>query len=385
MPKKVLFVITKSVWGGAQKYVYDLATSLPTTGFQTVVAAGGSGPLLEKLESAGIRTTKIKFLERNVSLIKEILSLISLFKILKREQPDIVHLNSSKIGALGAIAAATHKLQTKNHRLKTIFTVHGWAFNEDRNFLAKMLIFVSQWLTSFLCDRVIVISRHDYRQALKIPLLKQEKFALITIGVDIRPEYFLRKEEARKMLSKMIGEDIKKNDLVVGAIAELTRNKGLSYLVESIKDLKVTLPNLKCIIIGDGDERAAIRNQIGLLGLEKDVHLVGFLPEAGKYIRSFDIFALPSLKEGLPYVILETMAAGLPVVATSVGGVPDLIDHERTGLLVGAKNQAAFAEAIEKALSQKNSKNTKKTYDDKLQKNFSLAKMVLNTLKLYES
>lgn len=395
MPKKVLFVITKSVWGGAQRYVYDLATSLPvspsatqggpTTSFLPIVAAGGSGELFEKLETANIHTIKIKFLERDVNLIKEMLSLVSLFKILKSERPDIVHLNSSKIGALGAIAVWLYKLSTRNYKLKTIFTVHGWAFNEDRNFISKIMIFISQWLTSALCDKIVVISKHDYRQALKIPLIKQGKFALVPLGIPAEKINFLTKEKSRKLISKMIGEEIAMDDIVVGAISELTKNKGVSYLIGAAEKLKNSQPKLKCVVIGHGEERDDIRNKINSSGLANTVHLTGFLNNANEYLKGFDVFALPSVKEGLPYVLLEAMSAGLPIAATAVGGVPDLIEHRQNGFLASPKNQTAFANAIESALLQKKSHGVKNIHSEKLKTKFSLEQMIANTIKMYES
>lgn len=378
-------MITKSAWGGAQRYVYDLATSLHTSSFQPVVAAGGSGALFEKLENAGIPTIKIKFLERDVNLIKEMLSLVSLFKILKSENPDIVHLNSSKIGALGAVAVWLHKLSTGNYKLKTVFTIHGWAFNEDRNFIAKIIIFISQWLTTALCDKIIVISKHDYRQALKIPMINRNKFALVPLGIAAAENTFFTRKKSRELISKMIGEEITENDIVVGAISELTKNKGLDYLIGAIEKLKNSQPKLKCVIMGHGEERERIRNKINASALENTVHLTGFLSDASAYLKSFDVFALSSIKEGLPYVLLEAMSAGLPIAATSVGGVPDLIEHQKNGFLASPKNQTTFMQAIENALLQKNSRGVKNIHNEKLKTKFSLEQMTANTMKIYES
>ena len=109
---KILYVITKSNWGGAQRYVYDIATSLDKEMFDAVVACGGNGPLAIKLREAGIRVITIPLLQRDINIIKEFLSLFALIKIFNREQPDIIHLNSTKIGGLGAVAALAAKLLT---------------------------------------------------------------------------------------------------------------------------------------------------------------------------------------------------------------------------------------------------------------------------------
>ena len=146
---KVLFVITKSNWGGAQRYVYDLATALLRENYEVAVAVGGQGLLAENLKMAGIRVVGIPHLERDVNFFKELFSTLYLWKIFKSEQPDIIHLNSSKVGGLGAIAARTLKLWDSWDRKGTgraewnpriIFTVHGWGFNERREFIFQGVI-----------------------------------------------------------------------------------------------------------------------------------------------------------------------------------------------------------------------------------------------------
>ena len=113
--KKVLFVITKSNWGGAQRYVYDLAINLPKESFEVKVALRGEGLLKQKLEENNIQTIQIPHLQRDINATRELLSFFSLIKIFNKEKPDIIHLNSSKAGGIGAAAAIVHKLWTKNH------------------------------------------------------------------------------------------------------------------------------------------------------------------------------------------------------------------------------------------------------------------------------
>src|SRR3989344_4298013 len=297
--KKVLFVITKSNWGGAQRYIYDLAINLPKENFDVKVALGGNGLLKERLDEAKIETIPIPHLQRNINAVKELLSFFSLIKIFKKEKPDIIHLNSSKIGGLGAVAALVSKTlirlfdkENKNYNPKTIFTVHGWAFNEARTFRAKSVIYISQWLTSLLCDNSIIISRHDYRQALGMPLIKKNKFSLIPLGI---PENNL--DYATKQIAKKVLNIEKNSKITIGTIAEFTKNKGLDYLLDAMSILK--LPNLQLMMVGDGEDKEKIESRIANENLNDNVKTCGFVPHAAKYIKAFDIFVLPSLKEGL--------------------------------------------------------------------------------------
>lgn len=388
--KKVLFVITKSNWGGAQRYVYDLATNLTKTDFEVKVALGGppagGGLLKEKLDEAKIETIPIPHLQRNINIAKELLSFFSLIKIFGKEKPDIIHLNSSKIGGLGAAAALVSKTlirlfdkQNKNYNPKTIFTVHGWAFNEARTFRAKSVIYISQWLTSLLCDNSIIISRHDYRQALGMPLIKKNKFALIPLGIPENNFDYTTKQIAKKALTLE-----KSSKITIGTIAEFTKNKGLDYLLDAINILK--LPNLHLAIVGDGEDKERIEKRLEDENLKENITTCGFVPHAAKYLKAFDIFVLPSLKEGLPYTILEAMNAGVPVVASSVGGIPDLIEHEKSGYLTTPKSSASLAESLGKLVSDEKlrrqfSRESKKRALEK----FSFGSMLEKTIALYRS
>ena len=384
--KKVLFVITKSNWGGAQRYIYDLAINLPKENFDVKVALGGNGLLKERLDEAKIETIPIPHLQRNINAVKELLSFFSLIKIFKKEKPDIIHLNSSKIGGLGAVAALVSKTlirlfdkENKNYNPKTIFTVHGWAFNEARTFRAKSVIYISQWLTSLLCDNSIIISRHDYRQALGMPLIKKNKFSLIPLGI---PENNL--DYATKQIAKKVLNIEKNSKITIGTIAEFTKNKGLDYLLDAMSILK--LPNLQLMMVGDGEDKEKIESRIANENLNDNVKTCGFVPHAAKYIKAFDIFVLPSLKEGLPYTILEAINAGVPVVASSVGGIPDLIEHGKNGYLTTPKSSASLAENLNKLISdEKLRKQFSRESKKRALKKFSFSSMLEKTIKLYKN
>src|SRR3989344_3575655 len=149
MRKKVLFLITKGNFGGAQRYVYDLATSLPKTKYEAVVACGpasaeasaGKGGLAYALQEQGIRVIILDKLERDMKVSNDWQVLRSFIKLFKEERPDIIHLNSSKAGGLGALAGRLAKVP------RIIFTAHGWAFNESRNSIEKRVILFFHWLT----------------------------------------------------------------------------------------------------------------------------------------------------------------------------------------------------------------------------------------------
>jgi len=303
--KKVLFVITKSNWGGAQRYVYDLATVLSKTEFETSVAFGQPGLLALKLKEAGIATRPILSLERDVSLFADIRSFFELLTLFHKERPDIVHLNSSKAAGVGALAARLAGIP------RIIFTAHGWPFWEQRNPVSRVIIYFFSWLTALLSHIIIVVSDYDLRGAQKMPLVAHKAIRIYN-GIDLHAPLYP---------ADIVRHSFPRGVHITGTIGELTRNKNQIALIKQAKDD----PNMYVAIVGDGEDRRYLMQKIEEYGLKNRVKLFGFMLATG-VLRGFDTFALPSLKEGLPYVLLEAKAAGLPIVANRVGGVGEILD-----------------------------------------------------------
>lgn len=388
MKKKVLFVITKSNWGGAQRYVHDLALHLPRDMFDIAVATGGNGILIDKLTEQGVRVIRIPHLERDINIKNEIRSTLALWEIFKNENPDIIHLNSSKIGGLGGLVAYLARLYIRNKRWKIIFTVHGWAFNEDRSKIARSAIRIVQWITTVFCDWVIIISNRDFRQATHLPMVNRRKFVLIPLGIPEHTLAFLPKTEARAQLSSLINIKLAARMHIIGTIAELTGNKGLPHLIGAIHHLQnndTVAKNMRVIIIGSGEDHIKLQNMITAYHLQDTIILAGFISNAAQYLRAFDIFALASLKEGLPYTLIETMHAHVPIVASRVGGIPDLIEHENNGIIVPAKNSGALAAAFEQLIADKRLRaRFAKEGGKKVIAKFSFDAMLKHTIALYQ-
>ncbi len=386
--KKVLYVITKSVWGGAQRYVYDLATNLPKEDFEVLVITGGSGPLVERLNRVGIRTETLPILQERRRIFEVIFSfmniraLLALFNIYRKERPDIIHLNSSKIGGLGALAANFYKLSCFVLResciVKTVFTVHGWPFKEDRFILSKITIWFLSWLSSLFQDKIILINTADYETARRF--VPERKLVFIHNGV--AEIDFLARREARAFFAKKIERPAASDTILVGTVAELTKNKGLDYLIESALDLR---SNFLILIIGGGEDKKRLEARIKDRELSGKVFLLDFLPDAARYFKGFDVFVLPSLKEGLPYTVMEAMAAGLPIVATKVGGIPDLIENHKNGFLVAPKNPQTLVEALERLILEP--RLAEKFGEENIRKintRFRLQGMLEKTVQLYQ-
>ncbi len=303
--KKILFIITKSNWGGAQRYVYDLATALPKNEFDVQVAFGQPGLLAKKLEEAGIITYPLSDLQRDVSVIADVKSFFELLHLFRTKKIDIVHLNSSKAAGVGALAARLAGVP------RIIFTVHGWPFEEKRNLAWRAFAFLGSWTTAILSHKVIVVSNYDLSVAKNMPGIEHKTIRIYN-GIDF---HFLLGS------ADVVRHSFPKNARITGTVGELTRNKNQIALIEEAKNN----PDMYVAIVGDGEDRQYLMKKIGEYGLASRVKLFGFMP-ANEVLRGFDVFALPSLKEGLPYVLLEAKAAGLPIVANRVGGVGEILD-----------------------------------------------------------
>lgn len=378
--KKILYIVTKSVWGGAQRYVFDLATHLAEDAFDIVVACGPSGELIERLERARIRVIALPVLKRDIHFVNEIRSFFSILKILTNERPDVIHLNSSKAGGIGAAAGILYKCISLRFGVRIIFTVHGWAFLEDRPHLWRTVVFIGSCLSSLLQNTIIVISRNDFERARGfIPLSK-----LVLIPNGIGRIQFDEPVDARMVLSEKTHSSIPQGQLLIGTIAELTATKGLSHLLHAVKLMQASqrVKPFSIIIIGGGEDHMRLADEIKQQNLERIVFLAGAIPHAAQYLPAFDIFVLPSLKEGLPYAVLEAMAAGLPIVASAVGGIPDLLG-EGNGILVQPKDSHALAEALLTLMNEKGRRNQLGKNAEETVKRFSLERMLDRTTNTY--
>lgn len=390
---KILYLITKSNLGGAQRYVHDLAVAMKERGHEVVVGFGGSGLLKDRLDEAGVRTVLLPSLERDVSLKNDLRAMREIYGVLRSERPDVLHLNSSKVGALGALLGRVsngiehiRRWSGKEHRIaQIIFTGHGWAFNEERGDFERGIIGVIHWITIMLAHRVIAVSCRTRDQILSLPI-PWDRIAVIHNGVG-ESNGLSRKAAREKVLADTTwsGRVFGKDTLVVGSLAELHKNKGLAYAIEGMALLrKITEKNAVLIVLGEGEERAMLEQLIRSLNLEEHVLLAGYRPNAAELLSAFDVFLLPSITEAFPYAILEAGKAGLPIIATAVGGIPEVIDDMESGVLIHSKNPQEIARAIKfLAEEPERRRDLGLTIAQRIARRFSLQQMIDDTLKLY--
>ncbi len=372
MKIKILYIITKADWGGAQRYVFDLASEAHRRGYAVTVAVGSNGALTEKLQSLGIRTILLP-LRQHRTFIGDILtfgSIFSLIQLLRNESPDIVHTNSAKAGGIGALSARIARVQ------HIIFTAHGWEFNAPRNFLSKIGIRFFSWLTILLSHHTIAVSGAILYDVHKLPYVIH-KIKVIYNGVSCTklPE----RKEARAILDIGISKTY-----WIGMISELNPTKRVEDAIYSFSHILREYPDTVLVIFGDGRERDYLERIIHKLQLTKSVVLAGFRKDAPTLLRAFNLFIHTPVSEALGYAVLEAGCASLPVIATNVGGIPEIIINKKYGILVPPRDQATLAGAISSLLKDTPlAEKMGALLHKRVQKDFSKQQMLSKTFNLY--
>lgn len=374
---KILYLVTQSEFGGAQRYIFDLVTNLSANNYQIEVAAGGNEELFFQLKEKNIKTYQLKNLVREINPVKDLLAYFEIKKFLKEIKPDILHLNSSKAGVIGAVAGKHCNIK------KIIYTVHGFVFEEPLPIWKKLFYYWAEKFSAQYKDTLICVSEFDHQIGIQKKIAPEKK--LITINNGISEINFLSKEMAKQKLFTSNQQLVTSNQPLVGTIAHFYPTKGLIYLVQAAKIVIERLPETTFAIIGDGQQRKLLQTKIKKLHLAKNFLLLGAKNQAWQYLPAFDIYVCCSVKEGFPFSILEAMAAGLPIVSTKVGGISEMIQNEKTGLLVEPAKPQNLAEAIIKILKNKNLAE-KIGYQAQIEvkQKFSLTKMITETEKIYQ-
>ena len=325
MRPRILFVVTLAETGGAQTYVASLLAPLADR-FDVALAAHGDGPLRDAARAAGVRFVPLKHVRRPLSLWRDVLGLLELLALLRRERPHIVHVNSAKAAALGRLAAWLMRVPIR------IYTVHGWAFRAHGELASTFYRWAERFLRP-LTTVTICVADSERRAGLAAHTCEERTTVVIRNGVD--PASF-QAGGARSERPRLV------------TVGRLQAPKDAVTLVRALALLQ--RDTFEAVLVGDGPDRPAIEAEVRRLGLESAVEVLGERDDVPQLLGTADVFVLSSHSEGLPLSILEAMAVGLPVVASNVGGVPEAVVDGETGLLVPPADPESLAAAIERLL-----------------------------------
>ena len=324
---KVLYLITDLKYGGAQTVLYSLVSNINQERYKPSVAClfGGDFPVGDELRKTGIEVIDLR-----MTNFWRIDALWRLYQLLHREKYSILHTSLFHASLVGRIVGWAAKVPVIITWRQNISLGGRW-----RDFIYKM--------TSRIDDKVIVVSNSTLESEIRTTGLAVEKVEVIYNSIDI--DRYSRKKPANRNKVKMDfglgGEEI-----IVGFIGRFHAQKGIDVLLKAFEKIEKSKMNVRLMLVGDGTLRKKIWKQSQTLGNDNRVLFTGIRKDIPLILSSLDIFVLPSRWEGLPLVLLEAMAAGLPIVATAVGGIPEVVVDGETGFLVPPEDPEALASAI---------------------------------------
>ena len=339
---KVLHIITRLIRGGAEHNTLLTVIGLERLGYDVSLAAGPSdeweGDIEKDVRQAGVKLRLLHNLGREVSPWNDLLTLLKLYFYIKKERFDVVHTHVSKAGILGRWAAKLAGVPVIVH------TTHGNIFHGYFNpFFTRFFILI-QKLTALITDKMITLTQLEQQQWLEQGIGKSIPYTAIGDGIDLKRFNPENLQMSRSEIRKNLGLSV--NDFVIGTVARIVPIKGHEYLIRSASNVIKEIPRAKFLIVGDGPIRKEMEELTVQLGLEGQVTFLGVRKDVPELLSIMDLFVLPSLNEGMGMSLVEAMAMGLPVIATQVGGVPEVVTDGKTGILVPAQDSTALAKAI---------------------------------------
>ena len=315
--KKVCYVITLPDLGGAQSHVYEIMAGMKQYGYEAVLLVGKRGWLTEKADELGIRTYVIENMVREISLMKDLRAIYEIRNILLQERPSLVHCHSSKAGIVGRIAA-------RLCNIPSVFTAHGWAFTDGVQPGKRFLYRNIENLVGYITDKIICVSEYDLDLGRNyLPDHADKMTAIHNCIPDVAPNLVRDWEKAEKHDSL--------NCIVVARFTPPKKNIEILHIV---RDLLNAGKNIKVTFVGDGPDFNKAMRVADELQLGDSVVFLGARTDVAELLPKFDVFLLLSNWEGFPISIIEAMRAGLPVIASDVGGVKEAVKDGVNGYLV---------------------------------------------------
>lgn len=339
-PLKVVNVVTHFGVGGAQETIVQAAELLDPDRVQLSVLAGSvpdpDAELVRRTAAAGVTIDFLASLGRPIRPVNDGRALRELTRRWAASPPDIIHTHSSKAGVVGRVAAVRAKVPSIVH------TVHGWSAHPG---MPIGLSYPVTWIERCLAgrtDRLILVSQADRDWAARRRIGREDTYRVVRSGVPLAR--FARQPGRRQSARASLG--LAPGAPVVGSVMRLCPQKDPTCLLQAFATALHTVPDAHLVIVGDGPSEAEVRRQISRLGLVGSVCLAGNRSEVPELLAAFDAFALSSAWEGLPRVAIEAVAAGVPIVATRVGGLSEVVEDGLTGLLVAPHDPTSLGEAM---------------------------------------
>ncbi len=385
---KILHIITRLDAGGSAQNTLLTCLGLNKDKYDVVLVHGFSlesqmtqqerasvGRGIKKAKDQGVKVIPVRFLVRRISPVKDLRAFLSLWKLVAEEKPHIVHTHTSKAGILGRLAAKLAGAPIIVH------TAHGHVFYGHFGALASKFFLLTERVMACFTDRMVALTegeRHDY---VEWSVSGADKTLTIHSGVDIDQYTKVRVniEEKKRSLG------LNSNGLVVGTVGWLLPIKAPMHLLKAMAGVWQSRPEVSLVFVGKGELEEGLKAEAFHMGVSDKVTFLGWRDDVAEIIPIMDVFVLPSLNEGMGRVLVEAMAAAKPVVASSAGGIPDLIKDGQNGFLVEPGDVDGLHLAIEKLLDHKKIRDDMGRQGRAMAQDYSVEKMVEKLDTLYRA
>jgi glycosyltransferase involved in cell wall biosynthesis len=343
----VMHIITRFDQGGSARNTFLTVMGHDRSRFRISLAYGcveahgaEDAALLEKdmsrLRQAGVALFEVPSLAREVRPLRDAQATLALWRVLRRERPAIVHTHTSKAGAVGRVAAWLAGIPVVIH------TPHGHIFYGYYGPVMSGLIRLVERALARITDRIVTLTERGIAEHVRLGIARADKFTAIPSGIALSAFRSVRIEPAVKR--KELG--LPPEGPVIGTVGRLVPIKGHEWLLKAAPQVLAEFPRATFVFLGEGPLLGRLQQVAGELGISGHVLFLGARQDVPECLAAFDLFAFPSLNEGMGRALIEAMAVGLPVVATHVGGIPDVVAEGVNGLLVPPEDERALAAAI---------------------------------------
>jgi len=340
----VLRVIARLNMGGPALHVAYLSAGLAERGYETTLVAGslarGEDSMAFVAERLGLHVERIPDLSREISPLRDLRSALTLARLIRRERPDILHTHTAKAGAVGRIAAI---LAGEARPRIVVHTFHGHVL---RGYFGPLKATAFRLLERWLARRstaLIAVSPQVRDDLVALGVAPAEKFAVVRLGIELAERTATDSVDAAEQRRRL---GIPEEAFVVGWIGRMTGVKRADDVLLAFKELRDRGVAGRLCLVGDGPDRDALEQRAHDLGIMRETLFLGYQENVAPFYAAFDAMVLPSANEGTPVSAIEALAAGRPVVATRVGGVPDVVRDGEDGFLVDPGDVDALAERL---------------------------------------
>lgn len=370
MKKKIMLVAQSA--GGVERYIKMLLKYIDKTKFECILVCSYD---YKKENYNGLVDNIINVdMYREIKPLADIKSIIQIRNIIKKYKPDIVYMHSSKAGAIGRIA----NLGIKN---TVLYNPHGWAFCMKCSKIKKIIYRNIERVLAMSTDEIIAISQCEKKRALDNKICNDNKIEVILNGIDI--EVYDKKNTELSL--NEIDLKIPKDRYIIGLVGRICDNKAPEIFIEAAKIIKKSIPQAFFILVGDGPQKEEIIKLIKKYSLCDSVLITGWIEEPLKYIDIFNQGMLLTRWEGFGLVLAEYMISNVPIIATNVDSIPEIIENKKNGFLVDIDDINAIAEAsLDIYYDKEIAADMTKRSNKKVREQFDVKRTVFEHERLFE-